>query len=414
MGSKSANNLMNKRLYYADPYKKSFEASVRERFFIKDQFAVVLDSTIFYPTSGGQPHDLGFLNGAEVTGVFVRDSDQEVIHLLEREVEGDSISGSINWKRRFDHMQQHSGQHLLSRAFSNLCEANTISFHLGTEVCTIDLDIPELDEKRIDAVELMANQIIWDNRPIKSYEVSQEEALELALRKVPEEIGDRYRVIDIRDYDLCACGGTHVFTTGEIGLIKITGKERRNNNLRIEFVCGQRAFSDYYQKNRILKSIASRLTTGYTEIERVVELIQDENKNLQRKIKSLSNALLSLEASSLMETAIPLGDILLIKNVRSDENPENLRTLASKITQEPSLVTLLGTLGDRSFFVFASSEDIDLDMKQLLQQVFAFLGNGKGGGTVKFAQGGGAKMEEGQMVAALNHAEDLLRESYHN
>ncbi len=396
---------MTKRLYYGDPYMKSFEATVIESFFVQDHFAVILDSTIFYPTSGGQPHDVGKLNDVDVVDVFVRDSDQEIVHLIDAEIGDDKVSGRIDWKRRFDHMQQHSGQHILSRAFINVCEANSVGFHLGKEACTIDLDTEKIDDPTLGKVELMANQVVWENRPIISQEVSQEEAKVLALRKVPESIGDKYRIIDIKDFDLCACGGTHVVHSGEIGVIQVAGVERRNNVLRIEFICGHRALDDYKLKNSVLKSISSRLTTSFTEIDRVIELLQDENRELRRKLKRQSEQLISLEASSLKEKAVQLGEIWLVKSVVYGEKPNDLRILASKLTNNSNMIALLGRPGASSFFVFAASEGIEVDMSNLLQLVFAYLGDGKGGGSMKFAQGGGLAADEEQVFKALSHAE---------
>ncbi len=401
---------MTNRLYYGDPYEIMFEAAVIDSFFVHEHIAVILDSTFFYPTSGGQPHDTGKLNDISVVDVFVRESDQKVVHLVETEIAGEEVVGRIDWSRRFDHMQQHSGQHILSRAFINVCKADTVGFHLGKEVSTIDLDLERLDGTMLENVESLANQIVWENHQIISYEVSPEEAKHLALRKVPESIGDKCRLIDIKDFDLCACGGTHVAHSGEIGVIKVTGVERRNNEFRIEFICGQRALDDYQLKTSELKKISLRLTTGFTEIDRVIELMQDENKDLRRKLKRQKEDLLSIEARSLKDSAIQLGNIRLVKNVVNGENPNDLRMLASKITRTSNLVVLLGKPGVSSSFVFAASDNIEFDMNNLLQQVFAYIGDGKGGGSMKFAQGGGLAVDEDLVVQALNHAENLIRQ----
>ncbi len=400
---------MTKRLYYGDPYKKEFKSTIIENFFINDLPAVILNKTIFYPTSGGQPHDLGKFNDVSVIDVFIRDSDGKIVHLLDEEINLSEVIGVIDWERRFDHMQQHSGQHILSRAFVNICGANTTGFHLGKESCTIDLDATNLNNLTISKVELLANQVVWEDRPIRSREVSAEEARSLDLRKVPDSIGAKYRIVDIVDFDRCACGGTHVARSGEIGVIKVIGTERRNKELRIEFICGQRALVDYQKKNSELKKISSRLTTGIGEIDRVVESLQNENKGYRRRIKKQSDELLSLEANSLLENADWVRDLRLVKQSVKEENSGNIRSLASKLVQQPHTLALLATPGNNSVFVFAASKDIDIDMNKLLKQVFAHLGAGNGGGTDKLAQGGGPTLDEEHLVRTLDYAEELIK-----
>ena len=181
--------------------------------------------------------------------VMVRESDQQIVHVLSETMNDTDVSGEIDWPRRFDHMQQHTGQHILSQAFLRIANADTVSFHLGLESSTLDLAIRNLSKDKIDEAERYANQVVWDDRHVRIRYASTTETKSLPLRKTPDRFGDKLRLIEIEDFDLSACGGTHVSRTGEIGLIKVTKTERRSNELRVEFRCGQRALRDYSQKS---------------------------------------------------------------------------------------------------------------------------------------------------------------------
>src|SRR5690606_29579462 len=207
--SQSIPTRMSDRLYYQDAYQTRFRARIVERVEEDGLIAVVLDSTCFYPTSGGQPADRGTLNGRPVADVFVRE-DGAVVHLVEGELWSDEVTGEIDWQRRFDHMQQHTGQHILSQAFIRVAGAGTVSFHLGDSSATIDLDNDRLQAQQVEAAELLANRIVWENRPVRVRLVSLAEAEQLDLRKLPDVQGDVVRLIDIDQFDLNACGGTHV------------------------------------------------------------------------------------------------------------------------------------------------------------------------------------------------------------
>ncbi|GAI24926.1 unnamed protein product, partial [marine sediment metagenome] len=241
---------MTKRLYYEDSYLKEFRAKVLKKIKIDNRLAVVLDETAFYPTSGGQPYDKGVIQDVPV--VEVVEEGDEIIHILKEELKekiNSEVVGKIDWKRRFDHMQQHLGQHILSGALMKLWGVETVSFHLGEEVCTLDIAKEKLTEEEAKKAEECTNEIIFDNRPVKCYFVEGEEELERSnLRKVPEKTG-KIRIIEVEDFDLSACGGTHCQATGEVGMIKITKWEKRGEKIRLEFICGRRAWKDYFWKN---------------------------------------------------------------------------------------------------------------------------------------------------------------------
>ena len=232
---------MTRRLYYTEPDRQTFEATVAACVAEGGRFHVTLDATAFYPTSGGQPFDTGVLGGVKVVDVVDRDDDdEEVVHVVEGPLDpGSRVEGAIDWDRRFDHMQQHTGQHILSAAFDRLLDAPTVSFHLGTDGATIDV-AREVAPPAIAKAEAEANRIVWDNRPVSIRFVDADEAARLPLRKEPAREGT-LRLVEISDFDLSACGGTHVSRTGAIGMIAVTNAERFRGGSRLTFVCGARA-----------------------------------------------------------------------------------------------------------------------------------------------------------------------------
>ncbi|HEY3247177.1 MAG TPA: alanyl-tRNA editing protein, partial [bacterium] len=247
---------MTERLYYADSFLREFDATVLEVRERGGRPAIILDRTAFYPTSGGQPHDLGRLDGAEITEVF--DEDGTILHLADRALEG-RVHGTIDWPRRFDHMQQHTGQHILSQAFLRVLRAGTRSVHFGADVCTLDLDIADLGPDEAGRVEDAADAIIFEDRPVVVREVDEAELPHLGLRRPAKKRG-RVRIVEVQDFDVSACGGTHVRRTGEIGLIAMRRWERFKGGVRIEFFCGQRALREHRWKNAMVLDLAAELS----------------------------------------------------------------------------------------------------------------------------------------------------------
>lgn len=405
---------MTQRLYYTDAYTTRFTARIVETTHYRQAPAVVLDQSYFYPTSGGQPHDTGWLRQDEqsvrVVDVVVRPDDDAVLHVLEGEWRpnlSQPVSGEIDLPRRHDHMQQHTGQHILSQAFIRLAEAETVGFHLSEKTVTIDLDQAELSDTLVEAVETLCNDIIWQDRPVTFREVSREEAARLPLRKVPDGRDGKLRLIGIADFDLTACGGTHVRRTGEVGLLKIIKLERRGGQTRVEFACGRRALLDYRQKNEIMQQLSAALTTGYDELLPSVVRLQESAKDAQRQVRQLQTERLAMEAEQLLSAGQPLGEATVITRVYSDRAAADLRTLASQVVLTPKTICLLGSAGTRTDLVFARAADAPGNMKELLQAALEPLG-GRGGGSPTMAQGGGPAAEPAQILAAINHVVTLL------
>lgn len=400
---------MSERLYYTDSYTTQFQAKVVERLRLENGLALVLDQTYFYPASGGQQADRGLIQGEPVIDVQIREADGAVLHILanKNEIWTDVVQAEVEWERRFDFMQTHTGQHILSQAFIQTAQAQTVSVHMGDENCTIDLHTAELTPTQVEQAEWLANQIVWENRTVKPYFVTLEQAEKLNLRKLPPVQG-KIRLIDIDKFDLTACGGTHVARTGEVGLIKVVKLERYKEGLRLEFRCGRRALLDYRLKNSLVNRLAATLTTGYAGLEPAVRKLQDEVKQNQRLLKKQQEELLAFEALRLLRETPAKGNVRLICKTFEDWDAGQVRTLAKQLTQEPGVVALLGIAGEKSQLLFARSENGPGNMNELLKLVLPILGAAAGGGNATFAQGGGPAANAERVGQALSRAEKFV------
>jgi alanyl-tRNA synthetase len=386
---------MTERLYYEDPYLVRFSASVVEHLQWEGRPAVVLDRTAFYPTGGGQPNDTGFLRDARtleeipVVDVAERESDGAVVHVLSAPLRAGEVEGRIDWDRRFDLMQQHTGQHLLSAAFLERFDANTVGFHLSDDYSTIDLDRAPLSAQDLTGVEALANAIVFENRQAVARFVPDEEVPDLPLRKVLAHQGP-VRVVEIPDFDCSACGGTHVRATGGIGLIKITRSERRGDETRVEFLCGGRALTDYAAKNKLVMDLAREFTVGHWEVADLVHRLAGDLKETQRELRRTRDALLDAEAVALWNGAAAVGEARIVRAHLADRPPDDLKHLAQRLVTHPQTVVLLaaGAAGQKGFLTFARSPDLDVHMGTLVRQACETMGGG-GGGRPEFAQGGG-------------------------
>jgi alanyl-tRNA synthetase len=394
------------RLYYDDAYTRAFSARVIER----DGAAVILDRTYFYPTSGGQPNDTGTIGGTAVLDVSARKEDGAVVHTLAGDIVEDVVECVVNWERRFDHMQHHTGQHILSQAFVQVAGANTVGFHLSPDSVTIDVDQVSIGGETAAEVEALANDIVWGDRPVTARIVQPDDAEGVRIRKLPEHLlTGGLRIIDIDGFDVTACGGTHVARTGEIGIIKILKLEKRGDKTRVEFRCGGRALGDYQQKNAVVNQLAADLTCSIGEIAGAVARLQEDYKAAQRALKAANGQLIEFEAERLAAEATLAKSVRVVKLLFPARDFGDLRVLATSIIQKPGMVALLATGGDKPQLLFARSADVSADMNALLKQTLALLPNGRGGGQTQMAQGGGSG-DEAQISAALDSAERSLLE----
>ena len=398
---------MTQRLYYNDPSKRAFDASIAAVVDYQGRPAVRLDQTAFYPSSGGQPFDTGTLaiqGGAVVEIVDVVEADDgSVLHVVSEKpagaAAGQQVHGEIAWARRFDHMQQHTGQHLLSAAFDRLFAARTISFHLGVETCTIDLS-REASPREIAAAEAEANGIIWEDRPVSIRFVTSEEAARLPLRKEPAREG-LLRLIEIEGFDLSACGGTHVERTGAVGLIAATGWERFKGGQRVEFVCGGRALARFQSLRDQVAAATRRLSVLPGEIGSAVERLQNEAKDLKRASVALKADLARFRAAEMETSAERVGQALAVCRVVEGDMAW-LKLLAAEFTARPGRVAVLVSNVSPPAVVVAASPDTGVAANTVLARLTGACG-GRGGGKADLAQGGGLGAAPETVVDVARH-----------
>ncbi|OAJ75490.1 alanyl-tRNA editing protein AlaX [Brevibacillus sp. SKDU10] len=378
------------KLYYQNPYWRECTATVLHQ--VTDEFQknwVAFDQTIFYPTGGGQPHDTGYIGQHKVLDVEEREG--VVWHHIESPLTSDQkqIQMSIDWDRRFDHMQQHAGQHILSAAFAEEYRASTIGFHLGQETCTIDLDIKELTEEMVKEVEAYANQIVFENRDIIARFVHEEELEKYPLRKKPT-VEEDIRLVIIPDFDYNPCGGTHPNRTGEVGPILILQWEKHKGHIRLEFTVGKRTVERLHHKHALLRQVSRLLQTNEAGLQEAVLRLQAEQEELADELLQVKEALFSHEKDMLIRHAEQLDDRLLITQ-RYEERPlSELQKIAQLITgQEANAIVLLITGGAKQQFVCACGKEADVEMNTWVKRILPRV-EGKGGGNALIAQGGAA------------------------
>jgi alanyl-tRNA synthetase len=410
---------MTERLYYHDPFLYEFEGEVVDLVpapEINARHGVVLDRTAFYPTSGGQVHDTGWLNdghGGKLRVAEVQETeDGRIVHYLEAEKapeKGSRLRGLIDDNRRHDHMQQHSGQHVLSAAFIRLFEMPTVSFHMGDETCSIDLDAPALNAKQVVDAERLANQVVQENRPVAIKFVKQEDVPSLGLRKVPAVDKAELRLIDIQDFDLTACGGTHVRGTGQIGCILLRKVEKVRQGWRVEFVCGQRAVAvvrkDYSALTEAARLFSAHIWDVPVQVRKTLDDVKTARKSGERLLEELSE----FQATKVLEGTSAVAGKKIVAEVYADRDVAGIKLLAQKLTRlESNVIALLGTTSGQPALVFAQSPGGALDAGVLLKETLAKFG-GRGGGAKDFAQGGLATAES--VAAAVNEAAARVRNS---
>ncbi len=426
---------MTERLYYDDSRLLEFDASVISLSEGDDgQIAVTLDRTAFYPTGGGQPNDTGTLGDAHVIDCIDAE-DAGILHVIQGPLPeiGDTIHGKVDWLRRLDHIQQHTGQHILSAAFVKQFDAPTRSFRVLEHECEIDVALDDPTDERIERAVDLANQIIWENRSIRLRQVTSAEATSLPLRKEPAREGE-LRVIEIDDFDLTPCGGTHAKLTGEVGVIAVRSWERAKGLTRIQFLAGIRALADYRKANRTASEVAALFSAGREDSPALVARLVEENKKLRRRVSELEEVGSRLEAEELLKDVSDSQRVSspsyrtptsrgsdrvssstvaervssptvreglpseasprVVVSVFEDRDADSLKHLALALIAHQNVVALLGSRdGDTARLVFARSSDAPGDMNMLIREACSIIG-GRGGGKPDMAQGGGKSVEK--------------------
>lgn len=394
--------VMTDRLYYHDSFLYDFDAEIRE-IVENPRPGLILDRSAFYPTSGGQTHDTGTititdsdepLRVAEVADM----EDGRVVHYLEAPVQdvepGARVRGQIDPTRRRDHMQQHSGQHVLSAAFVRLFDLPTVSFHMADDYCSIDLEAQTLTTDQIEAAERLANEIILENRPVEIRFVSREETAKLGLRKIPAADRDQLRIIDIRDFDLNACGGTHVNQTGQIGCVLLRKTERVRQGWRVEFVAGQRAVATARRDFKALTDAAAMFSAHIYDVPPQVRKSLDEIRALRKQADQSREELATAQASAMLSETSEANGRKLVVRTFADRDLNSIKLLAQKLTRlAPNAVALLAAISPQPSLVFAQSSGQPFDMGALMKEAMASLG-GRGGGTKDMAQGGAPQADQ--------------------
>jgi alanyl-tRNA synthetase len=399
------------RLYYNDSHLIEFEArvvDVTER--VSGWSAVVLDRTAFYPTGGGQPSDTGTLNGTRVVEC-IDDGDRGVVHVVQgfAPARDALVAGRVDWARRLDHMQQHTGQHILSQAFIQLFHAPTKSFRVLETVCEIDIELDNPTTEVIERAVELANNVVWEDRTITIHNVSAEEAAEMPLRKEPSRLGE-LRLIEIEGFDLTPCGGTHAYRTGEVGTIVVRSWERAKGLTRIEFAAGVRALADYRKANRSARDVAALFSTGRDDIAQSAAHLVEENKELHRQVRLLEEVAAGVEAERLLSSAPVLSNgTRIVTHVFDGRDAESLKKFAHALIAHPRTIALLASRDrDTARLVFARSTDAGGDMNALMREACALL-DGRGGGRPDMAQGGGKNVSK--LSEAVDRAAGYLSES---
>jgi alanyl-tRNA synthetase len=392
---------VTERLYYTDPYLTEFDAVVSSVEPHDQQTAIVLDRTAFYPTSGGQPHDTGRLDELAVVDVVERE-DGTILHLVDgRLAAGRVVRAVVDRARRFDHMQQHTGQHILSAAFDRQWKARTVGFHLGALASSLDLD-RELPPGAIAAAETEANRIVWENRPVSIRFVSGEDAARLALRKESERAG-KLRLIAVEDFDLSACGGTHVARTGEVGIIAVTSWEKLRGGLRLEFLCGDRALREFRRLRDSVAGSIRHLSVLAEELPAAIERVQAENKDQRKTIKAQQERLAGVEAQVLAARADIVGAERRVVEALEGWDANGLKAMAAAVTANPGYQVALFSASAPVLAVVARSKDSRLDARATLAALLERFG-GKGGGKPDLAQAGGLTGDLKEILRAARTA----------
>ena len=391
---------MTERLYYDQPSLLAFAATVTGVEDRGEQGIVLLDRTAFYPTSGGQNFDTGQIfataNGARVRVIDVQEQERtgDVLHVIECPPGwlrvGVPVRGEVDVVRRRDHMQQHTGQHVLSAGFEKLYGFATVSFHMGDESCTIDLATEKVTAEQIEAGERLANEVIAEDRPVRILYATTDEARSMGVRKIPPAEHEKLRLIDIQDFDLNACGGTHVHSTGQIGAILLRKTEKVKQGVRVEFVCGLRAVRTARKDFQALTESSQAFSTHIWEVPQQAKKLLEEIKNGQKAQHRLLEEVAALQAASLLRVAeaspAGTGQELVVKFF-AERDLEFIRLLAQKLVRLEKSTALLACGGQQPALVFAQTPGLGNDRGALMKATMQKLGT-RGGGNRDMAQGG--------------------------
>jgi len=399
--------------YFEDPLLLEFNAQVTKVVPLTDgRTGVILERTWFYPTGGGQAHDVGTLNDVPVVDVYRQEETGEVVHVLEGALPAGPVHGKIDGERRLRHMQHHTAQHLLSACFYRLFGLETLSSHIsGYSPSTTDFSDRALGENELRQVERLAHEVIFQNRLVKTYFVPAEEVQRVPLRRPPKVAGE-IRVVEIEDFDYSACGGTHCLSTGMIGVVKILKTERQNQKTRLHFVAGWQALEYFKELHAIVGVLGATLSVGKRDLLATVQRQTEALRAAQKELKALRLERIQAEAQVLLSNADSVGNARLVTALFAEHPAGELQALAKALVETEGVVAVLASVSGEGKLsvVLARHEEVELHAGECLRHWLAPLG-ARGGGDASFAQGGGtARME--QVGTWLNDIPAKLKEVF--
>ncbi|WP_353096102.1 DHHA1 domain-containing protein [Tissierella praeacuta] len=376
---------MTHRLYLDNPYLREIDSRIVDKIYKDGKYYIKLNRTIFYPhLSGGQPGDKGTINGVQVLEVYEEDGD--IIHVTKENIYSDKVILNIDWENRFDNMQQHTGQHLLSAAFYKLYNGETIGFHIGKDFVYIDITLPDLSEDDAEKIEIYANRIISSNFEIKSYYIEKNDINKIPVRKKPT-VNSNIRIVEIDNIDFSPCAGTHLRNTGEIGMIKIRKWEKYKGNIRIEFVCGNRALFDYRWKSKMIKDIAILLSSKDTDVLEKVKILYNQKEDLEKNNRTLQEELIRYKSEDLLRNSIKIDDLLFITKIFDDKNLKEINKISIFLNNISNSIQIFGAkYENKGQFLISVSKDLNINLKDVLQEISEEF-EIKGGGSSQTVQG---------------------------
>lgn len=379
-------NQMTEKLYLNNPYLREIDARIVEKVYKDGKYYIKLNRTVFYPhLSGGQPGDTGTINGVQVLEVYEEGND--IVHVVKENIHSDKVVLSVNWENRIDNMQQHTGQHLLSAAFYKLYNGETVGFHIGGDYVYIDITLPGLSEDEADKVETYANRIIFSNFEIKSYYIEKNEISKIPVRKQPT-VSSNIRIVEIDNIDFSPCAGTHLRNTGEIGLIKIRKWEKYKGNIRIEFVCGNRALLDYKWKNKHIKDIGLLLSSKDKDVFEKVKILYTQKADLEREVRGLREELNKHKAEELLRSSLEINQRNFISKIFDDIDLKAINAISTYLNNTSDTIQIFGSnYENRGQFLITIPKDLDINLKDIFIQISQEY-DIKGGGSPNSVQGG--------------------------
>lgn len=395
-----------KKLFYIDPYIKEFTAEILEIKEIDNKFHVVLDQTAFFPGGGGQCGDLGFIENHKVIDIY--EADGTIYHVVEtKPIKIHKVKCSIDWDRRFDGMQQHLGQHVLSGCFYKLFNANTFAIHLGTEISTVDIE-GTLTEEQVREAEKYANEVISEGLTVEFLIPTKKELKSLTLRRALPNTKEDISVVKIGDLDINACCGVHPRNTRDLRMIKIKKYEKHKQGTRIEFLSGNRAVADSLKKDNFANIICKYLNCNEDEVINGIKNLNASLKDALDENKKIKNQLATYEIKELINEADTIDNMKVLKKIYTDETVKYVNTVISKVVENDNMVTLMAVVsGDKVNLIFACSKNLkNVKVNEILKDAITLI-DGRGGGSPFLAQGGGKN--NGNLENALNYAFNKLK-----